>query len=542
MSHVSRRLGALVAVSALSLTGVTLVAAPAQAVPDTRSVDQAATWLAGQLTDGLMYNPAFGGFNDYGLSIDAGLALDAVDKQPAAVTAIGKAIRAHYYSYTTGDDFGGPEVYAGGQAKALVMAQVAGTGPASYPASIQTQLEDRVAIASPNTGRIQNSGETDFNPPFDPVDSANVFGQAFAARALTVAGSDLADEAVTFLLQQQCTDGHFRQSFSPKDALDQSCDAGAPGTTGDALGATATAVIQLDATPALAADPAVTAALTDAVTWLKTQQAGDGSFNNGNSNTTGLAGWALGDRGETAAATAAATWLRDRQADDTDACTKLKPHVGAIAFDDAALAEGRSNGITDNTVGQWQRATSQTLVGLRSLEAESAAVLNVTGPGGYVQARKAANYSITGAAAGSKLCLTVASNSRAATAGVAGTASAALTMPAGTANRTVKVTDRNGNTDTVVTKVLGAKTLTVTPALRRVPRGSAVRVTVSGLAAGESVRLRYRGVLVASGTATATGTFVRKVRVGRTLGLATIAATGQFPAIRKGATTIRVIR
>ena len=76
----------------------------------------------------------------------------------------------------------------------------------------------------------------------------------------------------------------------------------------------------------------------------------------------------------------------------------------------------------------------------------------------------------------------------------------------------------------------------------KVKRGRSVTVTVSGLAAGEKVSVRYRGKVVRSGTATSTGVFVRSIPVGRTLGSAAITAAGQFPAIRKGATRIKVVR
>jgi hypothetical protein len=106
----------------------------------------------------------------------------------------------------------------------------------------------------------------------------------------------------------------------------------------------------------------------------------------------------------------------------------------------------------------------------------------------------------------------------------------------------VSVKDHAGTTKSVVTKVLGIKTLTVKPAMKNVKRGKTVWVTVSGLAGGEKVTLRYRGSVVATGTASSGGTFVRKIHVGSKLGAASIGATGQFPTIRKGGTTIKVIR
>src|SRR4051812_25861775 len=202
-----RRLCALVAASTLAFTGLSTVSSPAQAAADPRPVAQGATWLADQLSNGLIHNPNFGGFDDYGLSIDTALALAAVGGHDDTVGTVGRAIRDHYYSYTSGSDFGTADLYAGPTAKALVLAQVAGTGPLSYRASVTSDLKDRVSQAAPTVGRIE-----DFVDPTNPFgnDFANVIGQSFAARALGVAGaSSEADQTLSFLLEQQCSPGFF---------------------------------------------------------------------------------------------------------------------------------------------------------------------------------------------------------------------------------------------------------------------------------------------------------------------------------------------
>ena len=96
-----------------------------------------------------------------------------------------------------------------------------------------------------------------------------------------------------------------------------------------------------------------TAPITDAKTAARDvagrRTEGDGSWGGGasteasNSNSTGLAASALGD---TRAVREAAQWLRARQATDYNACDRLAGRRGAIAYDDAALAAGRNNGIT----------------------------------------------------------------------------------------------------------------------------------------------------------------------------------------------------
>lgn len=541
MSYVSR-LGALVAASALVVTGLSVVAAPAQADPYLRPMNQGATWLAGQLTNGLIHNPNFGGFDDLGLSIDTAVALDEVGGYESQVAAIGTAIRNNYYDYTI--PYGGPTTYAGAIAKALVMAQIASTGPASYPVALRTDLEDRTSGTAPIVGRIENDGETEYVEPYNPTDTANVFGQALAARALVVAGSTEAPTALSFLLAQQCADGGFREKFDAKDDTLQGCDpADLTATGGDRIGATATAVLNL---AAISGEPGVSTVLDNARGWLKSQQNLDGSFgpNGGNANTTGLAARAIGDSPQAALA---AGWLRALQINDTDKCNKAGAALGGVAFKAASLADYRSSGVPTTDVSnlkqdELRRATAQALPALRFLDGPDPVTLNLTGPAGFLQASKPVSYSVTGATPSSALCVSTASSTAATTANGTGAATAALTLPAGTANRTITVTDSEGNTDTAPATVLGIKTLTVKPAARRIKRGGNVKVSVSGLAPGESVKLRYRGVVVSTGVATASGTFVRTIRVRRVLGYAKIAATGQFPTIRKGSTTIRVIR
>ena len=57
-------------------------AAPVQAAGPTadRAVQAGASWLTGQLTDGLVFNDQYGGFNDYGLSADFAFALYAAGR------------------------------------------------------------------------------------------------------------------------------------------------------------------------------------------------------------------------------------------------------------------------------------------------------------------------------------------------------------------------------------------------------------------------------------------------------------------------------
>jgi plastocyanin len=89
--------------------------------------------------------------------------------------------------------------------------------------------------------------------------------------------------------------------------------------------------------------------------------------------------------------------------------------------------------------------------------------------------------------------------------------------------------------------VVAARKLTVKVSKQRVRRGFKQRVSVSGLAAGEPVRIMFRSKRVAGGKATARGTFSGAFRVGKTVGKRTVKAFG-ITNDRSGARTFRVTR
>ena len=197
-----RKLLRPVAVLATGAVVATTLVAPAQAAPDHVS----GRWLERQLTDGLVHNENFGGFNDYGLTADVAFGLDAVGGHQATVAEIADAIAPHVDSWTTGVDFGSEDIYAGSVAKAVVLAQTAGEDPTAFGGvDLLQRLEDRVATEDPIAGRIQDSGEQDYS---------NTLGQAFAVLGLAEAGSTKAAPARKFLLKQQCRGGYFRLDFS----------------------------------------------------------------------------------------------------------------------------------------------------------------------------------------------------------------------------------------------------------------------------------------------------------------------------------------
>lgn len=529
-ARTTTRVGAYIASGALVLSGTILAVTPAEAVAhDPIGLNQGATWLAGELDNGLMHNDNFGGFDDYGLSIDAGLALAAVPGRASTVDVVSAAIARNIVAYVGND---APEAYSGAAAKAAVLAQAANDDPTAYGAvNLVARIEARVSSASPIQGRLEDKSTIG--------DFANTLGQAFAANALTRAGSSKAVDAVAFLIKQQCPNGGFRLSFTAdKTAVDQSCTNSASAETD----ATAIALQQLNQLPATGA---VTAARAAARGWLADAQKNDGSWGGGagteasNANSTGLAAVALGDVPESEDA---ATWLRARQATGYNACDKLAGQRGAIAYDDAGLAAGRRNGITSAQADQWRRASAQAVPALAYLPLDTTpSAPSLSAPTGYLKAGTLSVLTTTGVASGDRLCLTgVGAAVQSIAAG--STLRTSVTLPAGSATRVYTVRDSLGHADTASMKVLGRTNLGVLRSKFKVKRKRAVTATVRYLAPGEWARIVYKGRLVRSGKATSAGTFSASFRVGRAKGRKTIVGYGQFTDLRRGTAVIKVVR
>lgn len=351
MHHLLRRTSLLAAASALAVVGSV---SPVQAAPD----DKAAGWVSRQLTDGLIYNEEYG-FNDYGLSVDVGIALEELDKD-RAMRRVRTAMAGHVDSYTTGADFGSPgDIYAGATAKLARFVQLSGGDSASFGGvDLIARLNQTVLSGGATDGRVADVGASDY---------ANLIGQTFALAALDEVGADRTGAVRSFLLQQQCPAGFFRLNFAGKGAANQAC-AGAPAAKRKPdTDATALAVIAL--TDLERKPRSVRVSIRKAVRWLKRRQADNGGFGGGpttgaaNSNSTGLAAWALGEAGACAPAKSAARWVRKRQVSGVKR-GPLRTHNGAIAYNSAALKAARRNGITVKTQDQWRRASAQAALGL----------------------------------------------------------------------------------------------------------------------------------------------------------------------------------
>jgi hypothetical protein len=364
--HHSMRTAA-VALSTAALSAGVLIAPSASAAPaaapslprtDSTPSRVAADWLADELTNGLMSSKLG---TDFGLTIDTGLALSTVAGQGPTVTAINNALEPRIADYV-GD--GTKESYAGPLAKAATFARIAKKNPTSYGGvNLVTRLEERTADASAGATAGRISDKSEFG------DYANVIGQSYAVRALSLANSAEAGAARDFLLKQQCASGFFRLNFDKAATPSQSCAEGVAGSEADP-DATSLAVINL--VESRDNSQAVKDALAKAGAWLADRQRGSGAFRGGtgtaviNANSTSLGGYALGLLKNRDAALKAAIWVRKLQPVDKYKCrTALTKDTGAVAYRKEAVTVAKTGGITADARDQWRRATAQAVLGLQ---------------------------------------------------------------------------------------------------------------------------------------------------------------------------------
>lgn len=338
------------------LLTITALAAPSSAA---KPSSLSGSWLARQLATGVVHNSQFGS-DDYGLTADTALALKAVGGHGKTLKKTRRALAANVDSWVSP----GSDVYAGSVAKAAVVAKALGARPRSFGGvNLVKQLSATVTQSGRSKGRIHDTSTYG--------DYANTVGQAFAARALSAARSPKARSVVRFLVAQQCPKGYFRLNFAAPTAASQKCAPADRAGSAPDTDATALAVISLDAIKHPSAK--VSTSIKKATRWLKRHQGRNGSFGGGpttaspNANSTGLAGWALGEVGSCKQARKAARWVRRLQVDGNVSGTPLASQRGAIAYDRAALAAARTAGITSASQDQWRRATAQGAPALRFL-------------------------------------------------------------------------------------------------------------------------------------------------------------------------------
>jgi hypothetical protein len=353
----SVRRAAIALVASALATSMVAVGAPADAVPSSSPAGHGATWLAKQIDrKGLVYNHQFK-FNDYGLTADTVLGLDAIGGHKKVVRHARHALARHVRGYTGKN----AERYAGPTAKLAVLAQQTGGGARHFGGvNLVRRLAHLVATDAPIAGRIED--RSSFG------DFANTIGQVFAVRALLKAHNARGPLALRFLLRQQCKAGFLRLNFnSDKTARDQSCGKGDPADSD----VTALTVVELSRIAH--GHGRLEKAVSRATRWLKRHQKANGSFGGGpstaraNANSTGLAGWALLTERRCGAAREAARWLARLQVKGHLAGTPLAGERGAIAYDRATLRAARQDGIDKTTRDQWRRAGAQAAPALVAL-------------------------------------------------------------------------------------------------------------------------------------------------------------------------------
>ncbi|GAA1963798.1 hypothetical protein GCM10009798_24860 [Nocardioides panacihumi] len=530
MQSTTRRLGTALTGAALALGALAVTpSVHAATAHDTVPLEQSIGWMTGRLTDGAL-STQYGA--DYSTTGYLAEALQSVGGHSTELAPILHALETHVDEQIHGF-VGGTDVYAGSAAKLAAIVQTAGDDPTNVDGTDLIQVLE---------GQVGTTGRTFDTSPYG--DFANTIGQAYAVRALTTATSTKAAAATDFLLDQQCPAGWFRLGFSASSATDQSCAADATSKPDP----DATSFVLLELAPLADGNAKIARSIGRAESWLAGRQRADGSFGGGtstegsNANSTGLAGWALGQLGHTSVAEAAATWLRTMQAHELSSCpTALSGQTGALAYDAAALAAGRTSGVSDSY--QWQLAAAQALPALKWLPVATGHAA-LTGPRGFQPGGARATYRVAGAAPAETLCLAVGSAKHAFTAGTDGAAALGVSLPAATTTLPFSLTTAGGVAATGTTKVLGAARPSITLSRTRLARGATLTVRISGLAAGEDVTLKLGKRVVRTGLAGGSGAFTARVKLTRGLvkpGKVKVTVVGQF-ANRTNAKTIRVVR
>ena len=126
-----------------------------------------------------------------------------------------------------------------------------------------------------------------------------------------------------------------------------------------------------------------------------------------NTNSTGLAAAALGAVGAERRAANAAAWIRRLQGYSPKPCrTGLTPERGAIAYDRLGFIAGVTDGITDETADQWNRAHAQALLALPWADLNRGAP-TLTAPRRAVQAEGTVRLRVRNLEAGERVCVFV---------------------------------------------------------------------------------------------------------------------------------------
>lgn len=270
MTRTTRPLAGLIAGAATLALAVPTAAVAQDATPTA----DAASWLVDQLVDGDHLEGEFG--PQYGPTADVAYGLLTSGEQPDTLTDVLDYMTTSEAvdSYVHGQPFDGTDVddptYVGANAKLGLLVTLADRDPRDVAGD--DLVENMLSLEDEDTGAFED--RSDFG------NFANVFGQSFALLFLTGA-SDVtpSDASVDYLVDAQCDDGGFPESFGGDECTSN------PDATGLALQA-------LLAT--LPTDADSEAVIDDAATWLRTARDAEGAYGDPqNVNSTGYAGLGL---------------------------------------------------------------------------------------------------------------------------------------------------------------------------------------------------------------------------------------------------------
>jgi hypothetical protein len=211
-----RRLPAL---AALLVVPAVVVATPglADAAQTRNRADAAAGWLGRQLEEDHLIHVEFNGqsFPDYGLTADTVLALDAAKVGRRAANRATRALKQHVLDYTGGGVE--TEYYAGSFAKLVLVAAAHNQDPRAFGSSDRSDLVAELEALECGTRLRPDCSAADegrFGDLSQYGDFSNTLTQSLALIALDRATpKGPSRDAVQFLVDQQCPDGSFPESF-----------------------------------------------------------------------------------------------------------------------------------------------------------------------------------------------------------------------------------------------------------------------------------------------------------------------------------------
>lgn len=343
----SRPRGRFAVAAALTALALVIPTVAAQASTSPRAKTSGGLIQRYLAAHGSHFSTVFDGteFADYGLTLDGVLAMDSAgvgDYRSEKATAF---VADHITSYISD---GVPadaatEQYAGATAKSLLVSLSQKVSPKGTLGGVD--LVARLQSLETPSGRF--SDKSAFG------DFSNAIGQSLALVSLHRVGQKLSYRSISFLRQQQCTNGGFQLN---------------PTAGGCTSGANADSDATSFAVQGLLAAPQTVVTknrITKAIAYLKTQMnsaggvKGAGPTNTPNSNSTGLAVMSFDSAGYKTLARKGRSFLVSQRF----GCAFPAEMRGAVAYDKTRLATARSQGASATLVDQDLRATAQAVLG-----------------------------------------------------------------------------------------------------------------------------------------------------------------------------------